>query len=88
MRILNSLFDVFDRDQPFEIELLIHHQQLLDPMFVQDLARFLERRAFGHRDEIVLRHHLRDFEIHAAFETKIAVCENPDELAQFRDRNS
>ena len=67
---------------PFEIELLVHHRQLLDPMFVQNLARLFEAGAFGRRDQIVPLHHLRDLEIHAAFETKIAVRQDPDEFAQ------
>ena len=44
IRVLDDLLDVLDRDQPLEHVTVIDHEQLLDFVAMQNLARLLERR--------------------------------------------
>src|SRR5580698_4284510 len=43
---------------------VVHHQNLLDAMLVQQPLRLLGANAFAHRDELVFRHQLGNFLAH------------------------
>ena len=88
VRILQLLLNVLYRDQPLQVVLIVHHQQLLDPMLMQDLFRLLERGSHRHRDQVLLRHHLINRDIEAGFKAEIPVSENADEFLVFRDGNA
>jgi hypothetical protein len=44
-RIFELFLNVFDGDQPFEVEILVYDQKFFDAMFLQDALGFFERRA-------------------------------------------
>ena len=46
--------------RPFEVVVVVDHQQLLDAVFVQDILRLFESGAHGHGDQVFLGHHLAD----------------------------
>ena len=87
VRILQLLLNVLHRDQALERVLIVHHQQLLHAMPVQDLLRFLERSAHRDRDQILLGHHLRDRQVIAGLEAQVAIGKNANQLSAFRDWN-
>ncbi len=66
--ILNFLFDVLDRNQPLELEAVVHDQELFDAVLVQQLFCRVEIDAGFHRDEILFRHHLGNGPVMALFE--------------------
>ena len=76
IRIFQLLLNILDRDQALQIVLIVHHQQLLHAVLMQDRLGFFERGADGHGDEVVLGHHLPDRHIGAGFEAQIAVGQN------------
>ena len=88
IRVLNALFDIFDRDQAFEETLSVDNGQFLDSVLAEDLLRVLERGSDGRGNKIILRHHVADRLFVVGFETQIAVGENADEFAVFRDRHA
>ena len=79
--ILDRLLDVLDRDESFEIEVLVDEGQLLDAMLAEDLLRLLERGADGRGDEVVLCHALADRLGHVRLEPEVAVGDDADQLA-------
>src|SRR5947209_13388539 len=52
--VLDRFLYVFDRDETFEVFVLINDQEFFDAMFLQDGLRLFERRADGHGDERLL----------------------------------
>ena len=54
IRILNFLLDVLDRDQSLELEVVVHHQELLDPVLMQNLFGLIETDARLNGDQICL----------------------------------
>ena len=54
-RVGGRLVHVLDRDQADAAEHLVHHQQLLDPVGVQQAARLVRPWVAGHRDQAVMR---------------------------------
>src|SRR5271165_1518651 len=86
--IFQLLLNVLDRDQPFESELIVDHQQLFHAMFVQNLFRFFERGANRNRDQMILGHHLGNGQIEARLKAQIAVGQNAHQLAVFSDRDA
>ena len=56
--IFLRLLDVLDRDQTDAAIVLVHHQQLLDAVLVEEPLGFLERHVLAHGDEVVLGHQL------------------------------
>ena len=73
VRILDLLLDVLDGDQALQLEVAIDHQQLLDLVPVQNLARRVERGAHRHGDEVLPRHHRRDRPVDVGLEPQVAV---------------
>ena len=88
VRILQFFLDVFDRDQALEVVLIVDHEEFLDAVLVENLFRFLQRRAHGNGDEIFLGHHLVDGNVEAGFKAQVAVGEDADKLSVFGDRNA
>ncbi len=86
--VLQLLLDVLDGDQALEREVLVHHQQLLHAMLMQNLFGFLQRGPHRHRDQVLLRHHLRDGKIVASFESQVAIRQDADQLAVLGDRHA
>ena len=50
IRKAGLLGDVFDRDEALQAELIVHHEQALQAMFIEQRFGFLEWRAHGHRN--------------------------------------
>src|ERR1019366_5138291 len=58
--IFQALLNVLDRDQALEIVMIVHYQQLLDAMFMQDRLRITQSCADRDRDQVLLGHHFTD----------------------------
>ena len=81
VRILHGLLDVLDRDQPLQPVLAIDHEELLDLVLVEDLPRCVERRADGHREQRLARHHVADRSLDVGLEAQIPVRQDADQPA-------
>ena len=68
-RVFDLLGDVLDRDQSLQVLIVVHNQQFLDPVLVQNALRFFQRGADRNRDEIFLGHHLAYRQSGIAFQT-------------------
>ncbi len=89
VRVFQTLLDVLDRDEALQIVVLIDDEQLFDAVLMQDALCFIERRADGNRDQLVLGHARLDREIETRFEPQVAVGEDADEAAFLGgDRNA
>ena len=81
--IRHSLFDILDRDEALEMEILIDDGQLFDLVLAQRLLGFLERGPLAADDEIFARHELADLPVGVGLKLHIAVGDDADELAGF-----
>jgi hypothetical protein len=81
VRVLDELLDVLDGNQALQPELAVHHQQLLDLVLVEHLARLVERRPDRHRHQVFARHDGPDRLIGARLEPEVAVGQDADEPA-------
>ena len=79
VRIFQLLLNVLDRDQALEGVLVVHHQQFLHAVMVQNLLGLFERGAHRNRDQILLGHHVGDRQIVAGFESQIAIGQDSDQ---------
>ena len=52
VRILELLLNVLDRDQTLQKIVIVHHEQFLHAMPVQNFFRLIERRAHGNGDQV------------------------------------
>ena len=69
--------DVFDRDQAFELEVFVDHQQTLEFVFVQECFGLFWRCAFRHGDQALARcHDLTDGLVIARLKPHVAPCDN------------
>jgi hypothetical protein len=68
--------------------LIVHHQQLLHAMMVQNLLRLLQRSAHRNGDQMLFGHHLRNRQIVARFKTKIAIGKNTDQFSALGHRHA
>ena len=84
--IVAFLLNVLDGDQPLEDVVVVHHQQLLDAVFLQQRFGFLEGGADADGDEILFRHHVRDRQVEAGFKAQVAIGEDADKLAVLCNR--
>ena len=50
VRIFLPFFDIFDRNQAFEIPFVINQRQFLDPMLAENLFRIFQRGSHRCRD--------------------------------------
>ena len=78
-RILELFLDVLYGDEAFQIEVLVHDEELFDAVLLEDALGLLERGANGHGDEIFLRHHGADRERMILFEAQVAVGKDSGE---------
>ena len=83
------LGDVFDRDQAFQFERVIHHQEAFEFVFVQQRLGLLGGRTFGHRDQaFTWRHDVFDLHVIAGFKAQIAATDDADHFAAVADRET
>ncbi len=83
--VLNALFDIFDRDQTFQVTVFINDGKFLDPVFSENFLRVRKRRSDRRGNEVVLRHHVFDRLFKIRLETQIAIRQNADEFSLFRN---
>ena len=92
VRILHRLLNVLDGNEPLQPVVVIDDEELFDLVFVQDRARGVERRADGHREQRLVRHHVGDWTVHVGLEPEIPVRQDPAEpaflAAVFGDRDA
>src|SRR6185312_13642327 len=81
--ITNCFLNVLNRDQAFDVLVLIDHQKLFDPMFLQDNLRLLQRRANRNGNERLRSHHVGDGNIKTCFKAKVAIGDDADEVTIF-----
>ena len=75
------LLDILDGDEPDAAIGLVHHQQLLDPVLMQQALGLVAADVVRHRDQPVLGHQLADGLALVAGEADVAVGEDADQLA-------
>ena len=76
--IFQLLLDVLNCDQALKVVGIVHDEQLLDAMLVQDFFRALKRRSDRNSDQILFGHHPADRNIEARFKAEIAISQDPD----------
>ena len=79
--IFQPLLDVLYGDQALQVVVIVHHQQLLDAVLVQDGLGVGQGGSHRNGDEVFLGHHFADGDVGAGFEAQIAVGEDADQLA-------
>ena len=67
------------------MEVIVHDEELLYPMLVQQLDGVIERGAHRRRDQVFLGHDLANLLGHVGLEPKIPVGEDADEARPFGD---
>ena len=77
----HRLLDVLDRDQADAAILRIHHDELLDPVLMEETLGLLLPDALAHGHQAVLRHELRHPLARIIGEAHVAVGQDPDQLA-------
>jgi len=76
---------VFNGDQAFEVEILVHDEQFFDAMLLENFLRFFERRANRNCDEILLCHYRVD-ELRMVFlKAKVAIGQDSGQARAARD---
>ena len=89
--VLQFLLNVLDRDQALERVVVVHHQQFLNAVSVQNAFGVFKRGADGNGDEPVaaLRHPRRDRQMEIGFKAQVAIGEDADQMAALgRHRNA
>ena len=81
-RMRDGLFHVLDGDQSDAAILIVHYQQLLDPMLVQHPLRLVLADAFAHRHQIFMRHQFGDLLPRVGRKPHVAVGQDADQLAR------
>ena len=81
VRVGDRLFNVLDRDETLEPEVLIDDGQLFDFVLAQRLLGFLKRRPLAADDEIFARHELADLPVEVGFKLHVAVGDDANKLA-------
>ena len=79
--IFLRLLDVLDRDQADAAIGIVHHDDLLDAVLVQQPLGFVGLHAFAHRDQLVLGHQLGDLLARIGGKAHVAVGEDAHQLA-------
>jgi hypothetical protein len=88
VREIESLLNVLDGNQALEVEILIHDEQFFNPVLLQHTLGFLERRAHGHRDQVLLGHHGADRLAEVLLEAQVPVGQDAHEKRPPRHRES
>src|SRR5262245_9908010 len=81
VRVGHRLLDVLHRDQPDAAILVVDHEQLFDPVLMEEPLGVVLSDALAHGDEPLLRHQLRHLLARVGGESHVAVGQDPDELA-------
>ncbi len=79
--ICDRLLDVLDGDQADAAVLLVDHQELLDPMLVQQTLGFRLAHALAHGHEPVLGHQLGHLLARVGGKAHVAIGQDADQLA-------
>lgn len=88
-RMLGVLDDVLDRGQAAQLEAVVDDQHALQAMLVHQGLGFVQRRAFLHRDQAILRgHDVAQRLVEVLFEAQVAVGDDTDQLAAFDHRQA
>ena len=74
-----GLLDILHRDQADALAVVIDHQQLFDPVLVQQAARLFAIDAFLHRHQPALGHQFLDRLVRIVGKADIAVGQDPDQ---------
>ncbi|KAF5037374.1 hypothetical protein DSECCO2_565270 [anaerobic digester metagenome] len=77
--VFADLLDVLDGNEPAQLAVFVHHQQLFDAVFVQVVLGFLERRAHRHGLEVFPGHDVADLGHGVLDEAHVAVGDDADE---------
>ena len=88
VRELAELLDVLDRDEAEQPARVVDHEQLLDPVLVQDVLRLVERHARARRHQISTGHDLAHRPIEMTLEAQVAVRQDSDQPASPGDRHA
>ena len=83
--VLQLLLDVFNRDQPHQLILVIYDQQLFNAVLVQDQLRLFERGAHGHGDQVLLGHHVAHGNVGARLKAQVAIGQDAHQPLALRD---
>ena len=82
VREAGLLGDVFHRDQALQAEFIIHHQQTLQAMFIEQRFRLFQRRAHRHSHQFVAkRHDGAHGHIHARLKAQITARDDAHHFA-------
>ena len=86
--IASHLLDVLQGDETLEVVILVHDEELLDAVAVQDSLAVVERRSHRHRDQFLPGHQLSDRLVQVRLEAHVSVRENADEASLLGDGHS
>ena len=87
-RMLGVLDDVLDRGQAAQLEAVVDDQHALQAMLVHQGLGFVQRRAFLHRDQAILRGHDVAQRLVEVLRSAVAVGDDTDQLAAFDHRQA
>ena len=83
-----GLVDILDGDQTTQAKGIVHHQNLFDPVFMQQTQNGVTIRALLDRHKLVLGgHDAGDWCIVTGFKTHIAVGHDPDQIVAINHRH-
>ena len=82
-RVGLRLVHVLDGDQPDAAVGVVHHQQLLDAVAVQQAARLVGADAGGDGDQVLPRHQFVDPQVGIGGEADVAVGDDTDQAVGF-----
>ena len=82
MRERLGFLDVLDGHQADQAVVVVDHQELLDPVPVQELLGLLARDAVAHRDQVLGGHQLAHRHARVGREAHVAIGEDADQAAR------
>ncbi len=82
--ILNLLLNILDCNQASQVTFLIHQQELLNPVLLQDCFGFVQRSVGRCSDQVFMRHELADRAgmVVGTAKADIAVGQNANQLVR------
>ena len=78
---LDDLHDVFDGDEPAELVVVVHHQELLDLVVLELVSGLVEVGAHRHGDQVLGGHQVFDRLAEVGLEAGVAVGDYARQLA-------
>ena len=86
---LLDLYNVLVGDQPDKLIFFVHHRQLLDLVFLQDVGSLFEVSELRGGDQVRLGHHIVDGLLRVALKAQVAVGDDAHEdMARIHDRDA